>query len=202
LTQCLQQGIQAIQYRLKSTFMWLNAVPTAEGAMAAAIARSGRTVFGRPIGVMGFGRVGLVLADRLSRYGARVTIFDRAAEKRAMARALGLDALSLEPDPRPRLDGLFNTIPVPVLDASWFSADGPRWIVDLASLPGGLWPECREQAMNSGRYEQILSIPGKVAPIRAAEIIWETLALALEEDWEDGKIIRGANRGGNGGLPL
>lgn len=202
VTRCQELGIRTIQYRLKSSFMWLNAVPTAEGAIAAAVGRSGRTLFERPIGVIGFGRVGLVLADRLARYGARPIVFERSAEKRAMARALGHPAHPVQQERRPLLDGVFNTAPAPVLDANWFDADGPDWVIDLASIPGGLVPELRGASFIEDRYEQILSIPGKVAPIRAAEIIWETLGLALEEEWEDGKIVGSARWSRNGGFPL
>lgn len=202
VAHCQKLGMQTIQYRLKSSFMWLNAVPTAEGAIAAAIGRSGRTLFERPIGIIGFGRVGLVLADRLARYGAHPVIFERAAEKRAMARALGHPAYSLDEERHPLLDGLFNTAPAPVLGAGWFDSGGPEWIIDLASIPGGLIPELYGAPFVADRYQQILSIPGKVAPIRAAEIIWETLGLALEEEWEDAKTVGSARWGRNGGLPL
>lgn len=202
LEWCRIIGIRTVQYRLESSFMWLNAVPTAEGALQAAVGRSGRTLFQRPVGVIGFGRVGLVLADRLSRYGALPNIFERLPEKRAMARALGYPAYSLDASPRPALDGVFNTAPAPVLDASWLHPGGPAWIIDLASLPGGLATDVRSSPLVQQRYQQILSIPGKVAPIRAAEIVWETLGMALEEEWEDGKIIGSALRGRNGGFAL
>lgn len=200
--RCEEIGIQTVQYRLQSSFMWLNAVPTAEGAIAAAIGKSGRTLFGRPIGVIGLGRVGLVLADRLSRYGARPVVFERAAEKRALAQAMGHRAYALDLDTLPLLDGVFNTAPAPVLGPEWFGPDGPDWVIDLASLPGGLVPELRGAPFIQDRYQQILSIPGKVAPMRAAEIIWETLGLALEEEWEDGRAIGRERWGRNGGLPL
>ncbi|PSR23831.1 MAG: hydroxyacid dehydrogenase [Sulfobacillus acidophilus] len=200
--RCRDLGIGVIQYRLTPSFMWLNAVPTAEGAIQAAIGRSGRTLFARPIGVIGLGRVGLILSDRLSRYGAQPIIFDRSGEKRAMARALGYPAYAIGDLPRPAIDGVFNTAPAPVLDTSWFDEAGPRWIIDLASIPGGLVPELRTSAVVPDRYEQILSIPGKVAPIRAAEIVFETLLLALEEEWHDGTPVGSAGWRRNGGLPL
>jgi dipicolinate synthase subunit A len=201
--RCRDRGIGVIQYRLTSSFMWLNAVPTAEGAIQAAIGRSGRTLFARPVGVIGLGRVGLILTDRLSRYGAQPVVFERSAEKRAMAQALGYPAYPLNEMPRPTLDGVFNTAPAPVLDMSWFEEAGPYWIIDLASIPGGLVPELRTCALVPERYEQILSIPGKVAPIRAAEIVFETLLLALdEEEWQDGTPVGSAGRRRNGGLPL
>lgn len=200
--RCKSLGIGIIQYRLQTSFMWLNAVPTAEGAIQAAIGRSGRTLFARPIGVIGFGRVGLILADRLSRYGAQPVVFERRGEKRAMARALGHPTFAINEVPRPRVDGVFNTAPAPVLNSTWFEELGPQWIIDLASIPGGLVPELRTRAVVPDRYEQILSIPGKVAPIRAAEIVFETLLGALEEEWQDGTPIGSAGWRRDGGFPL
>jgi dipicolinate synthase subunit A len=182
--------------------MWLNAVPTAEGAIAAAIGKSGRTLFERPIGIIGLGRVGLVLADRLNRYGAVPIIFERSLDKRAMARALGLQSYALEDERRPFLDGVFNTAPAPVLGPEWFGLDGPEWVIDLASIPGGLVQELRGAQYIADRYQQILSLPGKGAPIRAAEIIWETLGLTLEEEWQDGPAAGSAHWSRNGGFPL
>lgn len=202
LDWCEALHIRTVQYRLETNFMWLNAIPTAEGAIQAAIGRSGRTLFDRPLGIIGFGRVGMVLANRLARYGAAVIVFERQKEKRAMARALGHVAHPLDYQPRPPLDGVFNTAPAPVLDASWFSDDGPSWVIDLASLPGGLQPAIKDYPRLTGRYQQILSIPGKVAPIRAAEIVWETLGLALEEEWDDADPKRSQNWGGHGGFAL
>lgn len=171
-------GIRTIEYRKESSFMWLNAVPTAEGAVKDAIGRSGRTLYDRPLAILGFGRVGSVLALRLQAYGARITVYDRSLEKRAMARAYGFRALPLSELP-PHVDGIFNTIPAPVLDERWVSHTHPAWIIDLASIPGGLTPSVREAVALSDRYQWTLGIPGKIAPIRAAEIIWETLELEL-----------------------
>lgn len=55
-------GLRTIEYRNQTTFMWLNAVPTAEGAIKSAIGRSGFTLYHRPIAILGFGRVGSILA--------------------------------------------------------------------------------------------------------------------------------------------
>lgn len=202
LEWCRELRIRTVQYRLESSFMWLNAIPTAEGALQAAIGRSGKTLVDRPIGVIGYGRVGMVLANRLARYGAQVVVFERLTEKRAMARAFGHPAYPLDVSPRPPLDGVFNTAPAPVLDASWFQPGGPDWIIDLASIPGGLVPTLKANPQIHDKYEQILSLPGKVAPIRAAEIIWETLGLVLEEEWEDAGVDGSQSWRGNGGFAL
>ncbi len=173
--------IATVEYRMQPTFMWLNAVPTAEGALKAALGRSGFTIYHRPIAILGFGRVGSVLALRLQSYGADVEIFERSAEKRAMASAYGFSVHPLDPRWCPPVDGIFNTVPAPCIGPEWFKVSDSTWIIDLASKPGGLAFALRDTPEWLGRYESILGIPGQLAPRRAAEIIWETLSEALLE---------------------
>lgn len=174
-------GITTVEYRNQTTFMWLNTVPTAEGAIRSAIGRSGLTLYHRPLGILGFGRVGSILALRLQSYGAWVEIFDRSVEKRAMASAMGFPVHPLDPAWCPPLDGLFNTIPVPIINRDWADATDPAWIIDLASKPGGLAAGLERDRRITARYESYLGVPGDVAPRRAAEIIWETLAFILQD---------------------
>lgn len=173
--------VRVVEYRSESSFMWLNAVPTAEGAIKAAIGRSGLTLYQRPLAILGFGRVGSILALRLQAYGAHVTVFERSRHKRAMAQAMGFPAFPLRSSLCPPIDGLFNTIPAPVIDEDWIHMSQSAWIIDLASKPGGILPTLRLHGDLKMRYESLLSIPGKVAPKRAAEIIWETLQMALQD---------------------
>ncbi|WP_028962922.1 dipicolinate synthase subunit DpsA [Sulfobacillus thermosulfidooxidans] len=174
-------GLRTIEYRNQTTFMWLNAVPTAEGAIKSAIGRSGFTLYHRPIAILGFGRVGSILALRLQAYGAIVEIFDRSVEKRAMASAMGFPVHPLDPRWCPPVDGVFNTIPAPVLTSEWAEATDPAWIIDLASKPGGLHPDVANSPAVLSRYESYLGVPGHIAPRRAAEIIWETLTFILQD---------------------
>ena len=173
--------IATVEYRMQPTFMWLNAVPTAEGAIKAALGRSGFTIYHRPLAILGFGRVGSVLALRLQSYGATVEIFERSAEKRAMASAYGFGVHPLDPEWCPPVDGIFNTVPAPIMGPRWFEVSEPAWIIDLASKPGGLAFPLHDNPEWVARYESILGIPGQLAPRRAAEIIWETLIEALLE---------------------
>lgn len=174
-----KRGIRTVEYRQESSFMWLNAVPTAEGAIKEAIGQSGRTLYGGSVAVLGFGRVGSVLALRLQSYGARVHIFDRSLEKRSMATAYGFSAYALTIPELPAVDGIFNTVSAPVLDRRWIEKTDPAWIIDLASKPGGLSSSVEHHPQLGNRYRLILGIPGMVAPRRAAEIIWETLSMVL-----------------------
>ncbi len=181
-------GLKTIEYRNQTTFMWLNAVPTAEGAIKSAIGRSGFTLYHRPVAVLGFGRVGSILALRLQAYGAMPEVFDRTVEKRAMASAMGFPVHSLDPRWCPPVDGVFNTIPAPVLTRDWVEATEPAWIIDVASKPGGLSSSIAHDPAVLARYESYLGVPGHIAPRRAAEIIWETLTTILHD--QPGRVIR------------
>ncbi|AUW93717.1 dipicolinate synthase subunit DpsA [Sulfobacillus sp. hq2] len=186
-------GLTTVEYRNQTTFMWLNTVPTAEGAIRAAIGRSGFTLYHRPVGILGFGRVGAILALRLQSYGSFVEVFDRSVEKRAMASAMGFPVHPLDPVWCPPLDGLFNTIPAPVITREWIDTTDPAWIIDLASLPGGLAKGLETDSHVMARYESYLGVPGHIAPRRAAEIIWETLASILQENAVKATVQRERN---------
>ncbi|MBQ8936044.1 MAG: dipicolinate synthase, partial [Oscillospiraceae bacterium] len=54
-----------------------NAVPTAEGALQIAMEELPKTIYGLRVLVIGFGRIGKILAHRLRGMGARVTVSAR-----------------------------------------------------------------------------------------------------------------------------
>ena len=90
---------------------------TAEGALAAAMARMSVTLHGAPCLVIGFGRVGKLLARDLAALGAAVSVSARRFDDFAWIDALGYRALHTR-----RLAGklgayraIFNTVPDMVL---------------------------------------------------------------------------------------
>ena len=164
--------VRVISYRECETFAWQNAVLTAEGAIQAAIGRSGYGLYRRPVGVLGYGRVGRALSRRLKSLGADVRVFDREPAHRSEARSEGITAYPIEPTSIGTIDLLFNTIPYPVITREWecLLMDVP--IFELASAPGGVAPEVDRANLS---LSLLPGIPGKIAPKRAAEIIWETV---------------------------
>jgi dipicolinate synthase subunit A len=202
IARARQRGVRTVQYRMEPSFMWLNALPTAEGAIKAALGESGYTLSGRPLAILGCGRVGTVLALKLAALGARVRVLDRSRERRAMAEAFGLCTHPLRLEAVNGVDGLFNTIPAPVLDESWLRTTDPAWIIDLASDPGGLSADVRPTWQHHPRYRHLLGLPGLTAPIRAAEIIWQTLCLALEEETSNGTTVGNSSGSRYGGFSL
>ena len=66
-----------IDYNTLDSYALLNAVPTAEGAIKIAIEKTDFTLWQSNILVIGYGRVGKILADRLKKLGANVTVSAR-----------------------------------------------------------------------------------------------------------------------------
>ncbi len=162
----------------------LNAVPTAEGAVETAMRELPVTLFGSKMAITGFGRIGKVLAKALCALGADVTVFARKPEARAWARIYGCKAEAADnmEEKLSEFVCIFNTVPAPVLGARELCAvrDGAL-IIELASAPGGVDKGAAEKA--GVRVITALSLPGRVAPDSAGEIIAETIEnILLQEE--------------------
>ncbi|MBQ7779531.1 MAG: NAD(P)-binding domain-containing protein [Clostridia bacterium] len=167
------------------TFNYLNAVPTAEGAIALAMGNTPVTIDGSKCLVLGYGRIGKALSRRLKALGASVTVAARKERDRAEADSEGmmpLDYSSLSPVME-ELDAVFNTVPTTVLNEEMLSKlrDGVP-VIELASKPGGIDPV---GAIRHGtRVISAQSLPGRVAPVTAGKII----ARCIEDKMSGGEI--------------
>ena len=161
----------------------LNAVPTAEGALEVAIRELPVTLFGSRVAIIGFGRIGKVLAKVLCGLGSDVTVFARKPEAKAWARVYGCKAEDTS-NMSEYLSGfvcIFNTVPAPVLGkAELYSVRHDAVIIDLASAPGGVDKGAAEET--GVRVISALSLPGRVAPESAGEIIAETAVNILFQE--------------------
>ena len=162
----------------------LNAVPTAEGAVEIAMRELPITVFGMKTAVIGYGRVGAVLASTLRALGADVTVAARSPSARAWAKINGCTAVGINELPAVVGDFscVFNTVPALVVDGSVTDAmRQDALIIDLASAPGGVDTGAAEKA--GIKCISALSLPGRVAPDTAGEIIAETIEnILIQED--------------------
>ena len=146
-----------------------NAVLTAEGAIAAAMADSDRSLWGSRALILGYGRIGRALAPRLRALGAALTVYARRPESRSWAEAEGCGALGALTEPLRGFDFVFNTVPEPLLERV------PEGLcIELASAPGAL-PE--DPAVRIAR-----GLPGKCAPRTAAEILRKAIYRILKEE--------------------
>lgn len=158
----------------------LNAVPTAEAAIALAMEHMPRTLWGSQTLVIGWGRIGSALAQRLHLLGSHVTAASRSPAHRAVCRTLDLrdDETGRYRYPLSEYDCIFNTVPCPVLSPDQLAAVRPDCpVLDLASLPGGLSPDC----VRPENYIPALALPGKFFPATAAEILCDVIIRQLSE---------------------
>ena len=100
-------------------------------------------IAGKTIGLIGYGHIGRVLANKLHGLSARVTVAARRPSDRAMAEAFGLEADETGRYARGlSYHFVFNTVPAPVLTQDQLAALLPGCLlVELASAPGGI-PAC------------------------------------------------------------
>lgn len=132
-------GLTLTDYLSREELAVRNGVPTAEGAIEAAMAATDVTLCGTPCLVIGFGRIGKLLAHRLRGLGAEVTVSARRLDDLAWIDAFGYRGLRTN-----RLAGrlgsfrvVFNTVPNMVLTEELLR-ELPRECVllELASQPG------------------------------------------------------------------
>lgn len=154
----------------------LNAIPTAEGAIATAMEMTDFTIHGSNILILGFGRIGKILSKMLNGIGATIFCEARKESDLAMIEAYGFKPVVLEHLDMylPDMKIIFNTVPNLLLDERRLKMlDSKCAIIDLASSPGGIdFVKAKELKIN---YNWALALPGKVAPYTAAKYLKETI---------------------------
>lgn len=169
-------------YFLREELNVLNAIPTAEGAIAIAMEELSRTLHGSRCLVLGFGRIGKVLAHQLRGLGAKVTCGARKPADLAWIEAYGYDSLHIQKlsGKLCQYDVIFNTAPALILSKDNLKQTKPEVVlIDLASKPGGIDFTGAKELNRTAIWA--LSLPGKVAPLTAGLIIKDTILHLLQE---------------------
>ncbi len=168
-----------------------NAEPTAEGAVSIAMQKMSRTVRGSRAAVVGYGRIGKMLAHLLARIGAEVTVAARNVGQLAEAASFGYRTLRISENApcrglekildRDDCDVIFNTVPARIFDGEVLEQmDDCILIVDLASVPGGVdFAAAKDKGIDA---VWALSLPGKYAPESAGMIVADVLDELLESE--------------------
>ena len=162
-------------YAARDDFSVLNAVPTAEGAVECAMSAYEGTIAGARCLVVGFGRIGKILARMLKALGAEVTVSARSSTDRAYISALGYDFVNTEKLTEIRRDKIGLIFDRELLE----NTDCDTLLIDLASLPGGVDFDAASALRIDA--QRALSLPGKCAPKTAGEIIKTTVFRMIEE---------------------
>lgn len=177
-----RNGVRLYDYLEREEFSVSNAIPSAEGAIQLAMQELPTTLHGRNVLVLGYGRIGKLLAKYLQVFGAKVTVTARKYSDLAWIDANGFSALHTR-DIAGKLadfDLIFNTIPALVLTENRLSELKVGCLcIDLASKPGGIDFTAAKKLGVRAIWE--LSIPGKVAPVTAGETMKQTIYNIMEE---------------------
>ena len=181
--QAEARGLRLVDYFAREELAVANAVPSSEGAIQIAMEELPITLHGAKVLVIGFGRLGKVLAAQLRGLGAQVSVAARRWEHLAWAQVEGYGTERSD-----QLSGwlcgydlVINTVPSPILGAEELADLKPGCLViDLASKPGGVDFEAAGEL--GVKVIWALSLPGKVAPVTAGLAIRDTLYNILTEE--------------------
>ena len=132
--------------------------------------------------ILGYGRLGKVLAKMLSGLGAEVYVATRKYSDAAWLRAYGINSVYMDGLDRylADMDLIINTIPDKVLDQAKLELiEKESLVIDLASKPGGV--DFEKAGQIGIKVIWALSLPGKVAPVTAANYMKQTIYNILQE---------------------
>ena len=160
----------------------LNTIATAEGAIDVAIQNTDRVLHRSNVLILGFGRVGKVVAEKFHQLFCKVTCAARKDTDLAWIKAFGYEAVNIYKlkENLKQYDIIINTVPQMIINKNEMQYMKPNvLLIDLASAPGGINTE-DAQEMNL-KFVWALALPGKVAPMTSAEFIKETIYNVLSE---------------------
>lgn len=177
-----RSGIALFDYLEREEFSVSNAVPSAEGAIQIAMEELPITLCGAKCLVLGYGRIGKLLAHYLNAFAAEVSVSARKYSDLAWISALGYNALNTNKlkGKLSDFDIIFNTIPAEVLNAELLTELRDSCLVlDLASKPGGIdFATAKKLGIKT---IWALALPAKAAPVTAGKIIQKTIYNIIDE---------------------
>ena len=158
----------------------LNAIPTAEGTIKIAIEATEITIHGSKIMIFGYGRIGKILCKNLKDLGAEIYCVARKEKDLTWIREEGNIPVTYQEaeNKANKIDIIINTVPSLVIEEKIIKQlKQSCCIIDLASNPGGVDKNIAK------RYKiKVITasgIPGKIAPLTAAEYIKEVIEKEL-----------------------
>lgn len=158
----------------------LNSIPTAEGTLQKAIEMTDKTIHGSNTFIIGFGRIGKTLARLFKAVGAEVTVAGKKGAQQARIIEMGCTFV-LATDLQQYIqhaDICINTVPAMVLTPNIIDQMQKNIrVIDVASSPGGM--DFLYAKQSGIRYEHLLGIPGKTAPITAGNILAQVLTQCI-----------------------
>lgn len=157
---------QVIDFMEKEEFAILNAIPTAEATIEIILKNTKKILQNSNCFIMGFGRIGKVLAYRLKGLSAKVTCMITGEVEKAWAIAYGYETISIENLQKnctklKQYDIIINTIPKIILKEELKEIKKETLVIDLASKPYGIDRKIAEQEKLN--FIEALGLPRKIS---------------------------------------
>lgn len=174
--------IEIIDIMRREELAVLNTISTAEGTIEIVINNTNKIIHGSHVLILGFGRIGKVLARKMAGLSANITCAARKDEDLAWIKAYGHKATNINNlgENLAQYDIIINTVPHLILTPERLQyVNEECLLIDLASNPGGI----DKKAVKDRNLKLIwaLALPGKVAPVTTAEFIKDTIYNILKE---------------------
>ncbi len=177
-----EKYLEVIDIMKRDDLAILNTIATAEGTIEVAIKNTDKILQGSKVLILGFGRVGKIVANKFSKLSAIVTCAARKVSDLAWIKAYGYNSLNINDmlyDLKD-FDIIINTVPQTILKEKELKhVNSEALLIDLASAPGGIDGKA---AVNMGlNFIWALALPGRIAPTSSAKFIKDTVYTILDE---------------------
>lgn len=171
---CEKRQIGCFDFMQEEPLTIFNAIATAEGAILEALMHKPTQLHQSKTLVLGYGRCGKVLADKLKGLSAHVTVCSAQVQELATAAALGFQTIPLS-ELSQKISGfeyIFNTIPATVLTKPRLEKlEQSALIIDIASNQVGV--DYESAALLKRNVFFCPGLPGKYASLSCAEQLVE-----------------------------
>ena len=177
-----EKYMEVIDIMKRDDLAILNTIATAEGTIEVAIKNTDKILQGSRVLILGFGRVGKIVANKFSKMSALVTCAARKVSDLAWIKAYGYNSLNINDmlyDLK-EFDIIINTVPQTILrERELKHIDAEALLIDIASSPGGI--DCKMATSMGINFIWALALPGRIAPSSSAKFIKDTVYTILEE---------------------
>lgn len=157
---------QVIDFMEKEEFSILNAIPTAEATIEIILKNTKKILQNSNCLIMGFGRIGKVLAYKLKGFSAKVTCMITNEVEKAWGVAYGYETTKIENLQKnctklKQYDIIINTIPKVIFREELKEIKKETLVIDLASKPYGIDRKIAEQEKLN--FIEALGLPRKIS---------------------------------------
>lgn len=162
--ECGERNIVCCDFMQVESIAVFNAVATAEGAILEALRHKDTNIHRSKSLVIGYGRCGKILSDKLKGLSALVTVCSGSQTELALADAYGMQTLALDQlgEKAGEYEYVYNTVPAPLIDEAVLQKmNKDVLVIDIASGKGGVdYKAAKELSVHA---LHCLGLPGKYA---------------------------------------